>query len=439
MTSLDVVVGRALRLVVPSTSEQILARKLARFTLERTRTAARDHVEVRGVVLGGSYAKGTWLPGKADIDIFLKIARSTPQARFEKIGLGVGAKALAGYPTGKKYAQHPYTEGIVRGVKVNIVPCYAVAKGKWKSAADRSPFHVRLVRQLPQDLKDQVRLLKQFMIGVGVYGAEIETQGFSGYVAEVLILRHRTFEGVLAHFAGFKPASKERLFSLPDPVDPSRDLGVAVSAEKLGTLVLAARSFLKKPAEAYFAGAQPRVRSALGRLVVALTFDHVELSEDILWGELRRSLRHFVRHVEEKGFKIARSMAVSNNSNTSAFLFLPEVESLPSLEQRTGPGVELQEEVNRFVASNRGRARLFWVDEEGRLRLIQRRDDTSLKVLLATMAKSGSRSTGASADVARGLRRSARVLEGERLKSAKNPAWLTKGVERIVSDAIGAG
>jgi tRNA nucleotidyltransferase (CCA-adding enzyme) len=104
-------------------------------------------------------------------------------------------------------------------VRVNVVPCYAVGPKQWKSAADRSPYHVDLVRSLPADSKTQMKLLKRFMKSIGVYGAEIQTQGFSGYVAEVLVMKHGSLEGVLGWFADFHPHGADRLFSLPDPVD----------------------------------------------------------------------------------------------------------------------------------------------------------------------------------------------------------------------------
>ncbi|MDA4120558.1 MAG: nucleotidyltransferase domain-containing protein, partial [Thaumarchaeota archaeon] len=133
-------------LVAPSPSETAKTAALARVLLTKTRKAAKRFPEARGVLLGGSFAKGTWLQGNNDLDIFVKIDPSTPGEEFERIGLEIGTLATRGYPRGKKFAQHPYTEATVDGVRVNIVPCYAVKKGQWKSAADRSPFHVEVVK-----------------------------------------------------------------------------------------------------------------------------------------------------------------------------------------------------------------------------------------------------------------------------------------------------
>ncbi|MDA4125286.1 MAG: CCA tRNA nucleotidyltransferase, partial [Thaumarchaeota archaeon] len=358
MTDLHSVLEGAASGVNPSPAVQRRITSLADSLLRKTRKAAARYSETRGVVLGGSFAKGTWLPKYVDLDIFVKVDPSTPESRFEEVGLAVGSIATRGFPRGKKYAQHPYTEATIDSVRVNIVPCYAVNRGEWKSAADRSPYHVQLVKGLSQDKKTQIRLLKRFMKAIGVYGAEIQVQGFSGYVAEVLVLKHEDLEGVLSFFANFKPSGKERLFTLPDPVDERRDLAIAISPEKLGRMVLAAREFLSRPSTAFFRQMQGKDHPSMRKEVVALPFSHQELSEDTLWGELRKTTRHIVRHLEVSGFRIARSMAASDNARSSAILLIPEFFVLPELEQRVGPTVDRGKDVEAFLASNRKDAKL---------------------------------------------------------------------------------
>ena len=262
MTALAAVLEGAMKFVIPSQAEEEKIGALARSLLSKTREAAERFPATRGVLVGGSYAKGTWLPRHVDLDIFVKFDPSTGEEEFERVGLQVGAAATRGHPAGKKFAQHPYTEATVEGVRVNIVPCFDVKPGGWKSAADRSPFHVDLVKKLPEESKTQVRLLKLFMNAVGVYGAEIERQGFSGYVCEVLVLRHGTFQGVLGWFAGYLGGGA-RAFSLPDPVDEGRDLGIAVSGESLGKMVLASREFLRRPGLPFFRGMSGKAHARL--------------------------------------------------------------------------------------------------------------------------------------------------------------------------------
>jgi len=433
------VLKQASRLVVPSPEETARVNRLARTLLTKTSRAATLFPEVEGVMMGGSFAKGTWLPGLVDLDIFVKIRATTPEGRFEKVGLEVGAIATRGHPTGKKYAQHPYTEAIVEGVRVNIVPCFAVKPGEWKSAADRSPYHVKLVEGISGEKKDQVRLLKLFMNGIGVYGAEIERQGFSGYVAEVLLIKHRSFRGVVRWFAEYKMPAKVRAFSLPDPVDVGRDLGIAVSGESLGRMVMACREFLRRPGLAYFARMSGKARRSLEGEVFAVLFSHKALSEDTLWGELRRTLRHVVRHLEVQGFRTARAMAASDNVSKSAILLIPEFAWLPRFEQRLGPTVDRRKDVKAFISMNSREARLVWVDDDARVRLLRPRTYTQLPDLLLDVIRGRVGPIGASREIEVGMKKSGVVLHGRALASAANSSeWLRVGIREITSDVIGS-
>jgi tRNA nucleotidyltransferase (CCA-adding enzyme) len=440
LSELTRVLKAASEQVVPPPSLKARVSSLADSLLDRTSRAAVKYRQARGALLGGSFAKGTWLPTEVDIDIFVRIDPATPDDEFERIGLAVGASVTRGFPRGKKFAQHPYTEATVDEIKVNVVPCFDVKGKEWKSAADRSPFHVDLVRALPETAKTQIRLLKQFMKAVGVYGAEIQTQGFSGYVAEVLVMMHGDFAGTIRWFANFVPSAGGKPFVLPDPVDEGRDLGVAVSPESLGVMVLASREFLRRPSLAFFHKMSGRPRPSMRGSVVGVVFSHKKLSEDMVWGELRRTTKHVVKHLEAHGFRVARSLAASNGSDSSAILLIPEFFELPSAEQRVGPTVDRAKDVEAFISSNRGDSLLVWVDGEARVRLLKPREYAHLKDLLRDIANGKSRHVGASRELEKGMKKGARILQGASLsKAASNAKWLDNGIREITTDAIGTG
>lgn len=440
MTSLPEILDKASANVTPSKEETERLGRLAKKLMASTAAAAKSHWEVREVVMGGSYAKGTWLPGDVDIDLFVRISPNVKEPRFEQVGLAIGVQATAGYPRGKKYAQHPYTEATIDGVKVNVVPCYEVEPPNWRSAADRSPYHVKLVERLPERTKLQIRLLKRFMKAIGVYGAEIETQGFSGYVAEVLLMRHEDFAGVLEFFANFKPFSEEEFMHLPDPVDEGRDLARAISREKIGRMVLACRALLARPSESFFKDWPRRRRSSVQPEVIGLLFDHQPLSEDTLWGELKKTLKHIVAHAESRGFKITRSLAASNGSDSSGFLLLPGFRSLPKLEERLGPSVNRRSETDEFMSKNSRKAKLVWVGDDARVRLLQERKYTKLADLLSGVIAAGGVNVGASRGISPGIAKSGRVVSGYRLERlCSSSPWMRKAMDELVSDTFGTG
>src|SRR5439155_20712477 len=95
-TATDAIPKGARELCTPTVEE---AKRLAE-TVERvaakTRLAAARFPETRDVVLGGSFAKGTWLPGEADIDIVVKLLRDIDEAHFEVEVLKGGLEARKG-------------------------------------------------------------------------------------------------------------------------------------------------------------------------------------------------------------------------------------------------------------------------------------------------------------------------------------------------------
>jgi len=438
LSDLRTVLSAARSKVIPTASDTERLRKVAEKVHAKVDAAVEGKPGITGVFLGGSYAKDTWLPRDVDIDVFVGFSPQVEEERFERLGLAVGQEAVRGYKPGKKYAQHPYTEAVVDGFKVNIVPYYNVEPGDWRSAADRSVHHVVFVREnFDEEARTQVRLLKRFMKTVGVYGAEIENEGFSGYATEALIHKNKSFEATLRAFAEHRPGDKE-YFSLLDPIDSNRDLAKAISRESVARMVLASRAFLERPRIEFFTKLIRVERPRLFKEVYAVAFRHKKLSEDTLWGELKRSARQVAKHVEDEGFKLARFGAASSNETESAIILLPVVQELPELEERLGPGVELAEGSRSFAAKNKAKAKLVWVGEDGRLRLLRAREFTSLPVLLRSLTGPGVRDLGASKEVADGIARSARVLHGTSLKrEATKKRWLKEGVSKLLSDDLG--
>ena len=71
---------------------------------------------------------------KPDIDIFVKFNNQTSLEDFENYGKEIGLQSLKNFSPYLRYADHPYVEAYVEAVKINVVPCFDVEYGRWKSA-----------------------------------------------------------------------------------------------------------------------------------------------------------------------------------------------------------------------------------------------------------------------------------------------------------------
>jgi tRNA nucleotidyltransferase (CCA-adding enzyme) len=360
----------------PETREKI------RVISQRIERQIAEAVQAEGinaiVRVEGSVAKDTYLDENPDIDVFMRLPTSIPRKDLGTIGLRIAKKAAGNAEQTERFAEHPYLESFVEGFRVDIVPCYDTAPGEWQSATDRTPYHTDYIQShLPDELRDEVRLLKKFMQGIGVYGAEIKIGGFSGYLCELLTMHYGSFQKVIEAFAVYnkrvvidpenfynqRPRELELLFSEPlvivDPVDKGRNVASAVQTQKLYEFIAASRAFLKTPTQEFF---YPPLAHAVSPDLLADRLEHccssflflvvgeVVAVPDVFWGQLYRTKRSLRTLLETYDFKVLRDAVWSNEQSLSVFTFELEQAKLPNVKKHLGPPLERQTECDQFLA-----------------------------------------------------------------------------------------
>ena len=356
-----------------------------------------------GFELGGSYAKGTWLPEKADIDIFVKFNKKTSEKDFRNFGTKIGFQSLKKFKPYTRYAEHPFVEAVVDGTKVNIVPCYNVKKGEWKSAADRSIHHTKFMSQkLSDSMKEEVRILKKFLLHIRAYGAEIAKEGFSGYTSEVLIFHYGSFEKTIKKISEMKKGQmigrSQKKFDSPiviiDPIDSNRNLGAAISIDSLGKFVLASRSFLKKPSKKFFnKPISKRVMKNTDKIIV-VQFRFKNRSDDIIWGQIKRASNALKTQLELGGFAVLRNSSIKDEKENAALIFLLHAKKIENSLVRVGPEISSKAHCEKFILANSKKSQLMWIDEKGKIKSLQKRKYDDAILFLKNLLKNNLKNSG---------------------------------------------
>jgi tRNA nucleotidyltransferase (CCA-adding enzyme) len=317
-------------------------------------------------MLVGSAARDTWLAGAHDLDIFLAVPVD------DDIGAALELARQVAPQYVEKYAEHPYVHAKVDGFEVDLVPCYQVEDASHlKSAVDRTPFHTRYVEQRMAGKEDEVLLLKQFMKGVRVYGSELRVGGFSGYLAELLVLCYGSFASVLQHASTWKPglcldpeghgrADHDEPMIVVDPVDPGRNVAAALTKDRMLLFASAARSFMAQP-EVDFFFPKPVVpisdeqlkahMASRGTMPILIEFAAPDVVEDVLFPQLRKAESSIKALLERHGFSLLRS-DVSSYRDQAVMLFEMEVWQLSRACRRMGPPVWQADHITRFLAAH---------------------------------------------------------------------------------------
>ncbi len=338
-------------------------------TMERINSILEQKKIKAKSLLVGSVAKGTNL-ASGDIDLFVIFSKDYSSRDMERLGLMIGHEVL---PEGReKYAEHPYVSGQLGDRKVDIVPCFEIDPGtRIISSVDRTPLHTDFVlKNLNAEGQDQVRLLKLFMKGIGVYGSEIKVSGFSGYVCELLVIKYGSMLNVLEAFASLKGKMRISLeegdirdFDAPiviiDPTDITRNAAAAISLENFSRMKINSRMFLANPVEHYFnTGAIyfPEKYRERGTVIRIFTLEKPDIIDDILFSQANRFRNILVQILEEDGF-MPISSEVDLSDDIEAMVEC-KLGKLPATKVHVGPPVDAQNAMDFIRKWSGGKATL---------------------------------------------------------------------------------
>jgi len=422
------------------TPEEAEIRDIEEFC-ERTERQLTAHLQQAGLKavaeVHGSAARGTWLSGERDIDVFIVLDPGLGREVLPRV-LDV-VKSFVGEGWVEAYAEHPYIQAVLEGFDVEFVPCFRFDPRRGLiSATDRTPLHTKFVNEnLAPARRVEVRLLKRFMRGVCVYGAEVKVDGFSGYLCELLVIHFGSFEDVLSAASVWRrrevvdvtgdayPEGLRKRFKAPlvvvDPVDSERNVASAVSDTAMWTFVAAARSFLKRPAGKFFYPEQLEVDASMllkafdkrdsNLLFVVVEDDAVDVP-DVLWGQLYKAERVIASLLVKGEFRVIRSAAWSDEASKHILVFEVESAAIPGVGRLKGPPVEMGDSSERFLEAHLDvestvsgpwiEGRRWWVET--------RRRQMDARLLLVSALSDGGRSIGISRRLSLKMARGCEVL-----------------------------
>lgn len=446
----DLILQNTLKKITPSEQEKITVHEVIEDVLAETERIIKP--QGLSVVLAGSFTRNTWLSHKKEFDIFIQFPVGTSRDGLEKLGLQLGKKIVKSFKGTHQiaYAEHPYVKSKIKGYDVDIVPCYKVESAeKIISAVDRTPFHNQyLSANLHAHQSADVRLLKTFCKVNGLYGSDLKTQGFSGYLCELLIIKYDSFKNLIAQtpnwlpgqvfidLEGKYPGNKKEFWNQPliviDPVDPKRNVAAALSSAVFVKFVKLCKQFLEKPSENFFFGKEEKINKpnlikkirSRGTLFLGIKFKKPDVVDDIVYPQLRKTAKRLSDILKEYEFACIGNTVFANNKTCIIILEL-EVWNLPNIRRISGPPVfaikNAQEFVNKY--SKLGRV---WVEDDKWVAETKRPFKEAEKKLADSLLKSAKilKAKGIASYMADSISKGFKVLKDKDLLKSANEELL---------------
>lgn len=353
------------------------------------------------ITLVGSIAKDTYIRTSVDIDLFLLFPATTSREMLQEKSLTIGRAILENQE--ECFAEHPYIRGTFQGYKTELVPCYTIEDASQKlSAVDRTPLHTKYINQhLKEHQKKEVRLFKQFLKGIGCYGAEAEIEGFSGYLCEIVIVKYGTFQAMVENATRWNYGEKLALkpgtypdFTSPlifiDPVDAERNVASALSKEKFDVLQKACKDYKKHPTLRFFfpkkqkPWSMEKIKKELRTTeAVGVKFQKPEIISENLYPQIRKAVRALRDLCEQHDFIINKTAFTVQQDNVYIVL-CPATRTLSKTILHTGPPVNLKKNADEFIKKWQGSSRTTKkpFEKDKRLFVEIEREYTEIKKLM---------------------------------------------------------
>lgn len=316
-------------------------------------------------IVGGSFAKDTFLKEDHDCDIFVKFDYSYKNKDIAKL-LGTALKKLKPrrVPGSRDYYQ------IKNKINYEIVPVLNIKSPKKAvNVTDASPLHAAWVKK--SKLSDDIRLAKAFCKAAKVYGAESYIKGFSGHVLDILVIHYGSFKKLLRastkwkqktvvdvmkyHKNVFFELNKSKLQSpliVIDPIQPERNASAALGIEKYEKFRKAAKGFLKNPSKSFFIKHEPTIdeikKKAKGKRLIILNVEALRGKEDIVGAKLLKGFEYLKKSFIKHDFKLINAGWSWDKKIKSMFWFVLDKKSLSQTTIRKGPPLSDKKNASKF-------------------------------------------------------------------------------------------
>lgn len=280
------------------------------------------------IIVGGSVAKGTWLPGISDIDLFLQFSR-----KYTNIS-DLTQETLKDFNAERVKGSRDYFIIKYKGFEIEVVPVLEIKDPKKaENITDISPLHVNWIKEkikYNKNLDDEIKITKLFLKAQKCYGAETYIKGFSGHVTDILIYYYGSFDRFVKESSKWEPKvfidaekhykdkkeamskmNESKLYGpmiVVDPIQSERNAAAALSNEKFELLIKASKLYSKKPGLSFFEEKRITINDLKKKNnLFVLEASPKKKRKDAAGAELLKRFETIKRKLKENDFKISDS------------------------------------------------------------------------------------------------------------------------------------
>lgn len=356
---------KVLKKVIPSKKEKDKVESIIReFSNKINKSLKKQNIDAT-LILGGSVAKGTWLPGVSDIDLFLQFCR-----KYSNLS-NLTEKILKDFKVERIKGSRDYFVINYKGFEIEVVPVLNTKNPeKAENITDISPLHVDWIKskiKKNKNLQNEIKLAKLFLKAQKCYGAESYIKGFSGHVTDILIYYYKSFDKFIKEVSKWKSKvfidaekhykNKEEALAkmneskvygpmiVVDPIQLERNAAAALDKEKFDLLIKSAKAYLKKSSISFFEEKKIILRDLKTKdNLIVLEATPKKKRKDAAGAELLKRFETIKKKLKENDFTVLESNWQWYPREKAMYWFSFEKKELSKTKRHNGPPLNANKE-----------------------------------------------------------------------------------------------
>ncbi len=338
-------------------------------------------------IVGGSFAKGTWLKNQHDIDIFVLF--TTPQNISTRLEVAIKAT----FDNMEKiHGSRDYFLVNYENLNFELVPVLKInSSEKAENITDISPMHVDYIKKnINEKLADEIRLTKYLMKMNKCYGAETYIGGFSGYLIELLVIYYKGFNNLIKSTVNWKHGEiinlenennfiSEQKFPLIviDPVQANRNVSAALRDDKFHLFINLAKKFNSKLSVKFF----KEIKINPSKYNLVFRIEPVKGSKDVSGTKMLKAFEKINSELNLNEFKVINSDW--EWTDFGYFYFKIKNKTLSKTVKHYGPPVRFEQDAEKFKLAHKN---LKIKEEKERLYVNLPRKFTNIKDFIKSLS-----------------------------------------------------
>ncbi|MBD3318797.1 hypothetical protein GF342_02720 [Candidatus Woesearchaeota archaeon] len=344
------------------THEKAYQHTIGLFLTQINKQLQATHLKAKAV-LGGSFAKGTWLAEEFDVDIFVLFDNSYPDTELSDLL----ERALQPFSPTRVHGSRDYYHINDKTIRYEIVPVTAIDKPEQaRNVTDFSPLHVQWVQKNAGTLRDDIRVAKQWFKAQRLYGAESYLHGFSGHVLDILVIHYKGFLALLRkskewtapvildpekHYKGrilhhLNKSKTQGPLIIVDPLDKTRNAAAAVGQNTFIRFKKQAQAFLDAPSADAFTLPVITIKELKTKADIIIEAKAKKGKVDVVGTKLYKVHEHLIRALQD--FKIITADWHWKPGKTALLWYTVKHHTLSKTKEVQGPPLNIKEAVKRF-------------------------------------------------------------------------------------------